>query len=74
MAHLTLYTPSDMDLRRRVPNIETAIPDIKDGMVATGYQTDSSLSGTTSLKDSAKNPSSRTAHQRFVLPDPVAFR
>ena len=74
MAHLTLYTPSDMDLRRRVPNIETAVPDIKDGMVATGYQTDSSLSGTTSLKDSAKNPSSRTAHQRFVLPDPVAFR
>ena len=74
MAHLTLYTPSDMDLRRRVPKIETAVPDIKDGMVATGYQTDSSLSGTTSLKDSAKSPSSRTAHQRFVLPDPVAFR
>lgn len=63
-----------MDLRRRVPEIETAVPDIKDGTVATGYQTDSSLSGTTSLKDSAKNPSSQTAHQRFVLPDPVAFR
>ena len=74
MAHLTLYTPSDMDLRQRVPKIETVVPDIKNGTVATGYQTDSSLSGTTSLKDSANNPSSQTAHQRFVLPDPVAFR
>lgn len=63
-----------MDLRRRVPEIETAVPDIKDGTVAIGYQTDSPLSGTTSLKDSAKNPSGQTAHQRFVLPDPVAFR
>lgn len=63
-----------MDLRRRVPEIETTVPDIKDSTVATGYQTDSPLSGTTSLKDSAKNPSGQTAHQRFVLPDPVAFR
>ncbi|OCL08717.1 hypothetical protein AOQ84DRAFT_292564 [Glonium stellatum] len=53
---------------------ETAIADVKDGALATDYQTDSSLSGTTSLKGSTKHPPGQAAHQRFVLPDPVAFR
>jgi hypothetical protein len=64
MSATSRAVPSDSDLRRRLPHIQTSLPSSQNGQA-----TDEPGTASGEPKSSPKQ-----AHQRFVLTDPVAFK